>query len=253
MNLDSHFSLIFFLFFLTPGLYFDYLSKRHQNSKKESSLQELGRIVGSSLIVVIPGMTLSLIVSMPFKPKDFSYLEFLRIPSNLFNQYPLVALGILFLSSLFSLIFVLLLDNFLIAFKNPNFTDETIWNHFFSNQVPQKFIGWRYPFVGIFKKLIRVVRKIFRRPQDSEAILNVAALITTIDSSQFVGIVEMWSSDENIYGREVMLTRVSKNQFLYLPQSFKEIYLKDSDWARMTIPESNILSIKIIYLEMQGG
>jgi hypothetical protein len=253
MNLDSHFSLLFFLFFLTPGLYFDYLSKRHQSARKESSLQELGRIVGSSLIVVTPGMSLSLLISLTFKPENFSYLEFLRSPSSLFNQHPIIVLGILSISSFFSLIFVLLIDNFLIALKNPNFTDETIWNHFFSNQTPRKFIGWRYPFVSFFKRAIKVIREKSKRAQEVQTYLNAAAMITTIDSRQYVGIVEMWSSGENTYGREVMLTRVSKNQFSYLPQSFKDVYLKDSEWARMTIPESNILSIKLTYLEMKGG
>ena len=250
MGLDSYFSLVFFLFFLIPGLYFDYLSKRHQHARKESALQELGRIVWSSLVVVTPGMALSSLFIALFRTDGFPYLELLNNPSDVFDQHPLLLSGLFLLSTSISLLLVLLLDNFLIALTSPNFTDETIWNHFFTNQAPRKFEGWRYPFVSFFKNLIQRIRKVINRPGGTNGYLNAVALVKTRDSSQYVGIVEMWSSDENIYGREVMLTRVSKKQFPYLPPSFKDIYLKDSEWARMTIPESNILSIKLSYLEM---
>lgn len=247
MNPTNLISLFFFFFFLLPGLYFDFLTKRHEEHKKETVLQELGRIVISSCLLVTPSTYLGLLIVRSRHPKLFSIAEALESPFGFVGAHTLIFLQVSILSLLIAGFFALIVDNFLVALNNPQFSRETIWMHFFARVPFSKAAGFRYPFVWLFKKVIRIYR-ILRYGQDrSEYILNSAALVSTLDGKKHLGVMHIWSSEESVPGREVILAPLTKSQIEMLPNHFKKHFRKDEPWMGIGIPQSAISSIEVYY------
>ena len=246
MSLDSPFGFIFFIFFLAPGLFFDFLSKRHKGPRRETQLQEFGKIVLASTSF----STLSVATIYVFR--DFSFLagfSFKEITENPFYYSHLhseLLLKFLVLSCFVALSYALIFDNFLIALSDPKYTEEIIWTHLFSNTSPKLFRGWRYPAVGVLSKIIQVLR-IIRHKNPVEDI-ETAALITTVDGKSFIGIMALWSSEENIYGREIVLAPLNEEYLARIPDNFKEHHDTKDEWQKIWFPESSICNIKTIYL-----
>jgi hypothetical protein len=248
MNLDSPFALLFFILFLAPGLFFDFLSKRHRGSKKETQLQEFGKIVlASTIFSGLSYVSVFWIRYIPVFPKS-EFKESFWHPLDLYLNRSEEFLKFLLLICALAFLYVLIYDNLLIALQDPKFTDQTIWTHFFSNTSPKEFRGWRYPFVQLFRKILILMRRVVHRNDLEVDDIETAVLVTTSDGKSFVGLVGLWSSEENIYGREIMLAPLNEVYLNRLPIEFRELYGKQGDWQKIWFPESSIRSIQTVYL-----
>jgi hypothetical protein len=253
VNPNNSISLYFFFFFLLPGLYFDFLSKRHQSQNKESSLQELGRIVLASCLLIVPSGLLSLLFFKYRSPDSLKITEILENPFRFSVERTFLFLEISGLTILLAGLLALITDNFLIAVNNPKFSRDTTWNHIFAKSPFKRSVGFRYPFVKMFKRLIRFYRTIRYGRDSSGDLINSALLITTVDGTKHLGVAYIWSSEEYVSGREIVLAPLNKSQVKLLPPYFLNHIIEEDAWMSLSIPESAILSIELFYFKKTRG
>jgi hypothetical protein len=253
VNPNNSISLYFFFFFLLPGLYFDFLSKRHQSQYKETSLQELGRIVIASCLLIVPSGLLSLLFFKHRFPRSLKITDILENPFRFSAENTFLFLEISFLTIFLAGLLALIADNFLIAVNKPNFSRDTTWNHFFLRTPFKRPAGFRYPFVKLFKRSIRFYRTIRYGHDSSGDLINSAALITTVDGNKHLGVAHIWSSEEHVPGREIVLAPLNQAQIKLLPPYFQNHIIKEDAWMSLSIPESAILSIELFYFKKSRG
>ena len=245
-------SFLFFLYFLLPGLFLDYRSRRYVPSVKESAIRELSRVVLGSITFTTLGFSILLLVHFI----DIHRFVDLRAYFDHPDSYPRNNFRLVFWNMIAELAIaftgVWLFDNFRQAILSPNLTGTHQWDVLFRNRrvaaaLPRRWVVWT---VRRFSEGLRDENIVTRGGKKIKIATRPVALVTLNSKEQFVGYVDLYSVEESPSEREILLSFVEGGYRDYLPKRFGDIARVNPDWKRMYIPANSIESIAVTYFEI---
>lgn len=253
-------SFFFFTYFLVPGLFLDILSKRYRRASPETPLREIGRVVLGSMAFSTIGLVFLCIVRLLRPSIIVDPGLWLQNPHGYFvTQYKLIIWTLIF-EQIIALLAVALYNSIWVALNNPNFTEAQQWEVLFLNS---EVVTGQNP-EGLIPKSVHYILRhwewLAKRVYGAsgakkKSYIKPVARVTLNSKEEIVGYVDMYSVEESVADREILLRVINPKDegVAKLPQEFQEIMAKDTSWVRMSIPFHSIEKISVVYFEFPLG
>lgn len=247
-------SIFAIFYFLLPGLLVDWYSKRYKKSTPETVLREIGRVVlGSILISGISVTVLSLIhYLIPGRLLDIR--GFLLNPKAYFFFNYRIVIFTLVLQTVIMLSLVYVYARFWVSYNDPRLSHDQQWDLLFQNNaikspkngnsVFTRILEWAAKFnknlaLGLYKGS-QTKKLTYQKP---------VALVTLKSGKEFVGFVDMYTVEDSMTDREILMRPVENERMHFLLPPFRTVAELDSSWTRLSIPINSIEYIKVVYWE----
>lgn len=254
-------SLLFFAYFLIPGLYLDLLNRRHRSVPNETALAEIGRIVLASMFFSTLGFAF-IALARWLHPEWMPDLRRILSESNYVSAHFHKIIWTLLTEELIALFAVWLYDNVNIVLKRPNYTTSDLMSLLLADEPPETVDNSN-------KKVRKAIAWILRRktnltqpeaskdiPSPDESIstpeIYIVAKVTLLSREEVVGFPKWWSSEESMSEREIILEQVADWNISFLPAELQALARRDSKAEEVYIPVQSIEKISTYKIDFRG-
>jgi len=252
MTPTNLFGFIFFSVFLAPGLFYNYLRSRRNHESRETTLEELGRIlVLSTTITIFSFALLCLIMSLPLVPEiDFGKL--IEEPSKYISGNLSKFLTFLSINFVIGMISSFMVDYSIVTLARMKRTSVHQWQVLFNNvraveqvNLDSKLrIFWRKILLELLPS--RFVGKY--QVSDNSLVIPVTR-VTSSAGDTYIGFVDLFSEHHEVSERELIISPVPREYIQFLPEEWKKLANIPPVWKRLHLSGSSISAIEVLHWE----
>lgn len=244
-------SFLFFVYLLVPGFFLDFLTKRHRETPRETSLRELGRIVLGSIVFSTFGFVI-IILAREIYPSIFPDIRRILNEKNYIDQHYTKIFWTLVAQQFITMYLVWLYDNFEIAKTAPAFSNSSNWEVLFN----ESGVHWIKKNRWIHKVFSRAL-KLFRQSGEVESTSDVKSgfvkyrvlKVTLVSGKEVIGFVHSWSAIEEMNNRDLILGAVKSYHVPQLPERLRDLVHIEDEKIYEYVPMSAVHHMELYEVE----
>ena len=252
MTPTNWFSFFFLIYFIAPGIYYEFRRLRHKPRNSETQFQEFGRVlVASTFISSISVLFLifeyGIFQALTSGSFIFPNVSELNVTSNFGSS---IGFLIAFAANAFLLVYIY--DIFTIARHLPQSTSTPLWEVLFNNVQARPQINLNSISVKLARRILVRVSPYLRRInvgeyRDSDIITIPITKIDLLDGEVIFGMVDLFTNDYELADREIVLSPMKRDWIMFLPEPWQEFAKPVVHWKRKSVNIDVIKSIEVLH------